>query len=321
MNYISTAGLTQEQINQIRVKYLGASEVGIILNFNRFRTPLNLWREKIQDPNYQPFTGNEFTEWGNRLENSIAQGFAARYNAQIFRDNKIRIAKNGITTCSLDRRIKMKGYQGTGILEVKNMSEYAFQALRKSKEDIPLTYYAQQQQQFYITGAEWGFFIMLIGGNRLEVKEMKPDPDYAQKQTDYAVAWWTDHVIHKERPKPVAEDITDPKSGLIIEGSKIVDETTFSFYETYMKASEQIKQLEKIKDENKELFMEAVGEAKTASYMECPIYSMSEYLQFNFKEFKEAKPKLYEKFKTLQIRKPSFKKFTYEEKETKLLNQ
>jgi putative phage-type endonuclease len=317
-NTIKTIDMEKDEWLKARLPYLGASEVAVTLGLNPYRTSYDLWREKIQDPTYQPFTGNEFTTWGNRLEDAIAQGFAEDYFMKIRKDNKIRIHENGILSCSLDRVItKVSDKETPGILEIKNMSSYAYDKMLKDKNEIPLMYYAQHQQQFGITGYEWGYFVMLVGGNNMIVKEMVPDPEYIEKQNAEACSWWNDYVVAKIPPPYVVMDLTNPEATALEETVKVVDQKFFTdVYNKYQSTSKIIKDLTKVKDDLKDLLIEELGTCKKLEYMGSTICNWSEYKMFDSQQLKKDKPDLYAAYQNKPVRKFNVKEFTYEDKES-----
>lgn len=317
-NTIKTIDMEKDEWLKARIPYLGASEVAVTLGLNPYRTAFDLWREKIQDPTFQPFTGNEFTTWGNRLEDAIAQGFAEDYNFKIRKDNKIRIHDNGILSCSLDRVISKDDKHNTpGILEIKNMSQWAYDKMLKDKNEIPLMYYAQHQQQFGITGYEWGYFVMLVGGNNMIVKEMVPDPEYIEKQNATAVEWWYNYVAEKIPPPYVVKDLTDPEATTLGETIKIVDQKFFQdVYDRYQKVAKQMKGLTKIKDDLKDLLIEELSTNTKLEYMGSTICNWSEYKMFDSQQLKKDKPDLYSAYQNKVIRKFNIKEFVYEDKES-----
>jgi len=313
--YISTSDMTKEQWLLARLPFLGASEVSAALGLNEYRTPFDLYREKIGDPSFIAFTGNEKTLWGNRLEDAIARGFAEDQGYKIQKDNKIRIHDNDILSCSLDRTIvgSNNGHTTPGILEIKNMSTYTYDKMLKDSNDIPLMYYAQHQQQFGITGYTWGFFVMLIGGNELVVKPMLPDPDYIKNQEEEAVKWWNDHVVAKRSPVLKAIDLEDPKTTMLVNEVQVASEEAYKAHQTVMSLKKRIKELKVEEEKLTDLLKEELGTAKELEYAGAKIAYWSEFKQFSSKLFKEAAPEEYDKYKDV-VRKFNTKEFVYEAK-------
>jgi putative phage-type endonuclease len=196
--FISTKGMKISDWRKLRDNFLGASEISAAVGLNPYRSGLDLWREKTKDPSYTPFTGNSYTKWGTRLESAIAWGFANDYKLKIRRDHKLRIHDNDILSCSLDRII-IRG-NSTGTLEIKNMSEKQFSRLVLDTNDVSMMHFSQVQQQFAVSGMKWGYFVILVGGNTLIVKKIKPDNKFIKMQNELGVEWWNRFVLQKKPP-------------------------------------------------------------------------------------------------------------------------
>jgi len=313
--YISTSDMSKEEWLKARLPFLGASEVSAALGLNPYRTPFDLWREKTGDPSFIPFEGNQFTIWGNRLEDSIAQGFAEDHGYKIQKDNKLRVHNNGILSCSLDRTIigSNNGHKTPGILEIKNMSNWAYDKLLKDDNDIPIMYYSQHQQQFGITGYDWGFFVMLIGGNEMVVKEMVPDWDYIKKQETEATSWWNKYVVGKTPPDFEVKDLEDPKTTALTGDIQVATKEAFQAHSMLMTLKKRIKELTEQKTKLEKILKKEIGTAKSLEYEGSEIANWSEFQQFSSKLFKEANPDEYAKYKEV-MRRFNIKEFIYENK-------
>jgi putative phage-type endonuclease len=72
--------------HDLRATGIGGSEVGAICGLNRWESAFSLWAKKtgqIADT----FTGNEATEWGNRLEPVIIDKFADEHPELVVHEN------------------------------------------------------------------------------------------------------------------------------------------------------------------------------------------------------------------------------------------
>lgn len=68
-----------------RTGYIGGSDIGAILGVDRFRTPLDVWREKVGE--VLPFEGNADTERGLKLEPVAAREYTERTGIKLRRVN------------------------------------------------------------------------------------------------------------------------------------------------------------------------------------------------------------------------------------------
>jgi len=197
--FINTKGMNRIEWRKIRKNYLGASEIAAAVGLNPYRSQLDLWRDKTGDPTFSEFKGNTYTKWGNRLESAIAWGFAKDFKLKIKQDHKLRIHDNKILSCSLDRLV-LDGRK-KGILEIKNMGDKAFSKLVMDISDVSMMYYSQIQQQFSVSELTWGYFIILVGGNTLVVRKVKPDKKFIKLQDELGMMFWNEHILTKKEPE------------------------------------------------------------------------------------------------------------------------
>ena len=95
-----------------RNKYIGGSDIPIIMGISPFKTRFDLLLEKagIKD---NDFTGNEYTEYGNVLEPQIRDYINKKYNLGFEEYKKI----NG------DIRVHLDGFNNASVLEIKTTSQ------------------------------------------------------------------------------------------------------------------------------------------------------------------------------------------------------
>lgn len=72
-HYVPGLSLTPAQVAERRNR-LGASEMPVVAGLSKHRSLIELWAEK-RGLIKEPFTGNEFTEWGTRLEGVVADAY------------------------------------------------------------------------------------------------------------------------------------------------------------------------------------------------------------------------------------------------------
>lgn len=94
-----------------RNKYIGGSDIPVIMGISKFKTRYELLMEKA-NLRQDEFEGNEYTEYGNIMEPKIRQ-FVSEYKDTNFVEDKL--VKDDIR-CHVD------GYDGTTILEIKTTS-------------------------------------------------------------------------------------------------------------------------------------------------------------------------------------------------------
>ena len=95
-----------------RDKYIGGSDIPIIMGISPFKTRFDLLLEKagLKEDN---FVGNEYTEYGNVLEPKIRDYINKKYNLGFEEYKKI----NG------DIRVHLDGFNNASVLEIKTTSQ------------------------------------------------------------------------------------------------------------------------------------------------------------------------------------------------------
>ena len=150
--YKSTVGMDKQAWLALRKGTVGSSDIGTILQLNKYETPRELFNKKV---GLAPeFEGNDNTEWGTELEDFCALMFErkemgeGKLAGRVQRDNKIRANTTfPWATCNLDRLIV--GGAEPIILELKTTTSYAVGAWDAA---VPTSYYAQLQWQMFVTG-------------------------------------------------------------------------------------------------------------------------------------------------------------------------
>lgn len=95
-----------------RDKYIGGSDIPIIMGISPFKTRFDLLLEKA-GLKEDDFTGNEYTEYGNVLEPKIRDYINKKYNLGFEEYKKI----NG------DIRVHLDGFNNASVLEIKTTSQ------------------------------------------------------------------------------------------------------------------------------------------------------------------------------------------------------
>lgn len=110
--------MMQESVKQDRDKYIGGSDIPVIMNLSPFKTRYALLLEKAGYKE-DTFGGNIFTEYGNRLEPKIRDYINEdRLPGDHFREGKVVIEGETIGT-----RIHTDGETEEEILEIKTTSD------------------------------------------------------------------------------------------------------------------------------------------------------------------------------------------------------
>lgn len=168
---------TPEEVNakwvESRKTGIGGSDVASIMGLNRYSSPYEVWMVKTGRADSPDLSGKQAVEWGNRLEPLVADKFAECHP-------ELRVEVKEATLVSKERpwafanldRLLTDGNGRHGILEVKTAG--AFRA-PDWEDGVPVYYQTQVAHYMAVTGFDYAYFAVLIGGQ--EYREFRYDRD------------------------------------------------------------------------------------------------------------------------------------------------
>ena len=190
-----------EEIRKARQKGIGSSDLAAIAGLSQYRTPLDVYHEKLgmraDDPD------NQYTYWGNKMEDPIAQEYEIRKGVKVIDPNEmITHPEYPFMLANVDRLID----DGKGILECKTASAYISQEWGEIGSDqIPDAYLLQAAHQSKVyehKGIEYVDIAVLIGGNDFRIYRYLRNTILEERITNIASKFWNNHVIPHIPPAP-----------------------------------------------------------------------------------------------------------------------
>lgn len=197
------AGLSFDEARiQARRSTLGASEIAAVAGLNPHRTALDVWCEKRGLA--EPFTGNEFTEWGLRLESLIAAKYAEIMNVDLSTSETLVCPTAEWMSATPDRIVTPHGdgFHTTWGLECKNKS--ARQAIHwgeTATDEIPHDVAAQCHWSMLVTELPYWDVAVLFGGNQFRHYRLHANADIAGALHEAGRGFWFDHVVADVQPE------------------------------------------------------------------------------------------------------------------------
>lgn len=189
-------GFTPEQLERRR-NSLGASEIPVVTGHVTFKSPLELWAEKRGL--VKPFAGNEFTEWGNRLEPVIRQKYAEVVGLPVSEAETIICSRESWRSCTPDGLVGTVGAYERG-LEIKCRGVHRGDEWGVPGTDqVPHDVAVQAHWSMDITGLRQWDIATLIGGNRFGLYHLFYDPDIARSLIEIGRRFWQ-HVVDGTEP-------------------------------------------------------------------------------------------------------------------------
>lgn len=167
----NTKDMPREEWLALRKQGLGGSDAAAAAGLDRWRSKYALWVEKTT--NLLDDEAGEAALWGTLLEDVVAREFGRRTDLVIRRDHALwRHPDLPFMLSNLDRRITTDK-RGPGLLECKSTS--LWREHEWTDGELPDAAALQVQHYFAVSGLQWGYVAVLIGGQRLEIIEVERD--------------------------------------------------------------------------------------------------------------------------------------------------
>ncbi|AVX21629.1 putative phage-type endonuclease [Carboxydocella sporoproducens DSM 16521] len=171
-----TKEIDRDQWLEYRKRGIGGSDAAAIAGLNKWKSPVTVWLEKTGQ--IEPEESSEAAYWGSILEDIIAKEFSLRTGLKVQRKNAIlQHPEYPFMIGNIDRLIIDKKH-GNGILECKTTGEYNKGDWEGDK--IPDHYLIQVQHYLAVTGLQYAYIAVLIGGNKFQYKLVPRDEEIIQ---------------------------------------------------------------------------------------------------------------------------------------------
>lgn len=216
MQLIPTKDLERAEWLKIRQTGIGGSDIAAIMGVSKYKTPYDLYLEKIGDPDLNSESAGEAAHWGTIMEDVVAKEYSKRNNVQIQRFNFLmRSEKYPFAIANIDRAVvnpdmaKRVTYKDGAlntdkILEIKTASEYLKGEWGfEGSDEIPEYYTTQCQWYMGITGVPSCDLAVLIGGNQYKQYTINFDEELFDIMITEAQDFWENHVLAGVPPEAV----------------------------------------------------------------------------------------------------------------------
>lgn len=189
--------LTDEQRAR-RSEGIGASDTPIIMGYSSYKTPYQLYLEKIGTIT----ADEEMTEqqyWGTVLEPVILARFAEENNVKLSFPDTVYHPDHPFIFANLDAWIESEN----AVVEAKCVNSYQKKEWDMALTDgIPLGYLIQLAKQCIITDASRGYCAVLIGGMEYKQFIYERDPGLEKLIIQADIDFW-ECVTTRNPPNPV----------------------------------------------------------------------------------------------------------------------
>ncbi len=187
---------TAQQIDlDARRGYLGASEAGAILGLDQYRTPLDVYNEKLGL--VAPFGGNAHTMRGQRLEHIAAEEYERMTGeALLIREAELVHPDYAFIRGHVDRIAKDDGR----IIEIKCPSIAGFRAHQRN--GLPNSYILQAQVYMGLAGIHKLTWVLFCADAwDLITFDVEFDPDMYRMAVAGMADFWNNNVLAQQPPR------------------------------------------------------------------------------------------------------------------------
>ena len=242
---------------------IGGSDVAPILGLPNpgNRTALQVWAEKTGRA--EPTPDNAYLRRGRRLEPVVRDEYEEETGRRVVTAPELFVhATIPYLIGHVDGFIQDpdREPEDAGILEAKSAN--AFMA-RAWEDEAPLAAQVQLQHYLLVTGRKWGSVAGLIGGLEFRYQDAERNEELLAGWMLKAAEFWK-HVKDDTAPDPVAADAkTIGRIFQAIEGKSVdLGNEAIQWDLDRLKAAEEIKRFQQLKDEADAKLKHAIGEAE-----------------------------------------------------------
>jgi putative phage-type endonuclease len=199
---VSAVLKTREEWLSDRKRGIGGSDVAAIVGMSKWRTPMDVYLDKIGEIADQP--DNPSMLWGRTLEPVVRQHYCnVTGDAVALQDSNTIVQHPTIPylLASVDGVILSEAGEPSGILEVKTARTADGWGLEWSA-DIPDHYALQVQHYLCVTDLDFARVAVLIGGSDFRIYHVPRCPETIDALVQACVTFWKDHVEPRVPPEP-----------------------------------------------------------------------------------------------------------------------
>lgn len=187
-----TKNMARNEWLKLRRKGIGGSDASAVAGLNRYKSPVGVFLDKTGQ--IEPDEAGEAAYWGNVLEDVVAREFAIQTGLRVQRSNKLyQHPEHKFMLGNVDRLILDKGGRGLGVLECKTTSSFKMGEWEEDK--VPDEYSIQLQHYMAVLGVDYGYFAVLIGGQKFQYKLVERNERIIDSLIQIEDEFWNKHVV------------------------------------------------------------------------------------------------------------------------------
>jgi putative phage-type endonuclease len=298
-----TKDMPREQWLKCRQEGIGGSDAAVIVGLNKNKTPLNTYIEKVE-PLEIDEEENEYMEWGNLHEPTIREKFKRVHPDLIVRQSHFmwQHPEHKFMLANVDGFLYHKD-KGWGVLEIKTASEYRLKEWGGG--EVPEEYLIQAQHYLAVLGLNWGWFAVLIGGNKYREFYFERDDELIEYLIELEGKFWHENVLAGVPPMIDGTEASTQILNMLFPAANTkgndteieLPETAAELIDQYDAACEQVAAATELKNEAANKLKQIVGDYQKAYYEGRKIrWTKSSSTKFDKKSFEKEHPDLLKKY-------------------------
>lgn len=203
---------TSQEFKSNRPHGLGGTDIAALLGLSPYKTPLQLWAEKVGYPDVPQKEGIHL-RYGQHLEPFVASEYERLTGLHTVQPETVLFhPEHGFMFASIDRLVTAS--QGTPamvkgvvvadrLLECKTASAFSRDQWGEAGTDsVPAHYLLQCAWYLAITGCDRADLAVLLGNSDLRVYTIRRDLRLEGLMLEQAQRFWHEHVLTMEPPTP-----------------------------------------------------------------------------------------------------------------------
>lgn len=232
---------------------IGGSDVAAILGISKWRTPLDVYLDKIGEGEEQ--ADNASMDWGRRLEPVIRQAYADRTGHSVECSTEMfRHPVHQFMVANVDGLLDKDG-----VLEIKTARSGADWG-EEGTDEIPEYYLTQVMHYLVVTGRQYCDVAVLIGASDFRIYRVDYDPELAALIIEEEKKFWT---LVESRTPPAPRSLGEMKIAFPI-SEKVAVEASSDISEALVRLRGIRASLEELKGKESELTAQIQGFMGTA---------------------------------------------------------
>lgn len=180
---------------EARALGIGGSDAAVIMGMNPYKSPYQLWLEKTGQAEAPDLSHVQAVYWGSKNEANIADWFQETTGKKVRKLGTLQSRSHPFMLANVDRAVI--GENAGLEIKTAGVSQY-----RKWKDDeIPDAYYCQCLHYMAVTGSDYWYIAVLLGGNEAKWKRIERNEEDIQHLIMAETDFWK--LVETKTPPPV----------------------------------------------------------------------------------------------------------------------